>query len=117
MLEHFRFPSIFLRRTKNALSLVNEDILKLTENCQNDVINYDKIRLTFLRNDQKFYISCCRKIFATFIRNEGVEPIIIDLLQGWISSSVFVRHYYRPDMSKVDQIRKKLTRLHDLVVD
>ena len=49
MLEHFRFPSLFLRRTKKAfISLVNEDILKLTENCQKDVINYDKIRLTFL---------------------------------------------------------------------
>jgi hypothetical protein len=30
MLEHFRFPSIFLRRTKKAfISLVNEDILNL----------------------------------------------------------------------------------------
>lgn len=118
MLEHFRFPSIFLRRTKKAfISLVNEDILNLTENCQNDIINYDKIRLTFLRNDQKFYMSYCRKIFATFLRNEVVEHEIIDLLQGRIPNSIFVRHYYRPDISKFDQIREKLTSLHNLIVD
>jgi intergrase/recombinase len=118
MLEHFRFPFVFLRRTEKAfISLVDEDLLKLTENCQNDVLNYDQIRLTFLRNDQKFYMSYCRKIFATFLRNEGVEPEIIDLLQGRMPNSIFVRHYYRPDSSKFDEIREKLTRLHDLIVN
>ena len=117
MLEHFKFPSVFLRRTKKAfISLVNEDILKLTENCQTDVLNYDKIRLTFLRNNQKFYMPYCRKIFATFLRNEWIEPEIIDLLQGRIPNSVFVRHYYRPDMSKFDEIREKLTKLYELIV-
>ncbi|MDN5845259.1 MAG: hypothetical protein L0H53_03185 [Candidatus Nitrosocosmicus sp.] len=44
LLEHFRFPSIFLRRTKKAfISIVDEDILKLVVNPQSDVLNYDKI--------------------------------------------------------------------------
>ncbi len=43
----------------------------------------------------------CRKVFATYLRNKGIEPEIIDLLQGRISSSVFVNHYYRPDISEI----------------
>ncbi len=117
ILEHFRYPSIFLRRTKKAfISLVNEDILNYIEKSPTDDLNYDKISLTFERNNQKFYMSYCRKIYATFLRNEGVESELIDLLQGRISNSIFVRHYYRPDISKFDEIREKLTKLHVLLV-
>ena len=115
-LEHFRYPSIFLRRTKKAfISVVNENVLNLPYNQES--INYDIIRLTFLRNNQRFHMSYCRKIFATFMRNEGIEPEIIDLLQGRIPNSVFVRHYYRPDPSKFDEIREKLTKLHSLLLN
>ena len=62
-------------------------------------------------------ISICRKIFATFLRNEGVEQEMINLLQGKNPKSVFVRHYYRPDMSKFDDIRKKLAKLHAMLVN
>ena len=115
MIEHFRFPNIFLRRTKKAfVSLVNENIFQLI-NTQKVSLNYDIIRLTFLRNNQKFYMSYCRKVYATFLRNEGVESELIDLLQGKITNSIFVRHYYRPDSSKFDQIREKLIKLHCLL--
>jgi hypothetical protein len=68
------------------------------------------------RSDLTTRIRICRKVFATYLRDEGVAPEIIDLLQGRISSSVFVRHYYRPDISKFDEIREKLAKLHGLIV-
>ena len=43
----------------------------------------------------------CRKVFATYLRNKGIEPEIIGLLQGRISSSVFVNHYYSPDINEI----------------
>ena len=108
---------MFLRRTKKVfISIVNEDILNLADNCKFEVLNYDKIRLTFERNNQKFYMSYCRKIFATFLRNESIEPEIIDLLQGKIPNSIFVRHYYRRDFSKFNEVREKLAKLHKLIV-
>jgi len=115
VLEHFRFPSVFLRRTKNAyVSMVFEKLLKVVDT--SDSISYNSVRLALRRRNIKMNISTCRKIFATFLRSEGVEQELIDLLQGRISKSVFVRHYYRPDSSRFDEIREKLTKLHRLIV-
>ena len=48
----------------------------------------------------------CRKIFATYLRNKGIEPELIDLLQGRLPKSIFLRHYYRPDINEI--IGKKI---------
>jgi intergrase/recombinase len=55
----------------------------------------------------------CRKVFATYLRSSGIEPEIIDLLQGRISSSVFVNHYYRPNINDIisNKIRPVLDSL------
>jgi intergrase/recombinase len=62
---------------------------------------YSTIQSQFYRNKVKFNLSYCPKVFATYLRNKGIEPEIIDLLQGRISSSVFVNHYYRPDINEI----------------
>ncbi len=115
LLEHFRFPSVFLRRTKNAyISIVSERLLEL--GARSSPVSYNSLRLALRRKTLSMNMSICRKIFATFLRNEGVEQEMIDLLQGRIPKSVFVRHYYRPDMSKFDQIREKLVKLQEMIV-
>jgi intergrase/recombinase len=116
VLEHFKYPEVFMRRTKNAyISVMFEELFKVI-GCSN-FISYNSLRLAMRRRNIKMNISICRKIFATYLRNEGVEQEMIDLLQGRIPKSVFVRHYYRPDISKFDEIREKLTKLHDLLVN
>lgn len=35
------------------------------------------------------------------LTNKGIESEIIDLLQWRITSSVFVNHYYRPDIDEI----------------
>jgi hypothetical protein len=52
-----------------------------------------------------------RQVFATYLRSEGVESVLIDMLQTRTSSSVFVRQYYRPDLSKLNEMREKLLKL------
>ncbi len=79
-------------------------------------MSYNALKLMLKRKGLNMNMYYCRKIFATFLRNEGIEPEIIDLLQGRIPNSVFVRHYYRPDSSKFDLIREKLTKLHGLLL-
>jgi hypothetical protein len=115
VLEHFRFPEVFMRRTKNAyFSITFEKLLEIINHLE--PISYNSLRLALRRQSIKLNISICRKIFATFLRSEGIETEMVDLLQGRIAKSVFVRHYYRPDSSKFDLISVKLTKLHELII-
>ena len=117
ILEHYKFPDGFIRRTKKVfISIVDKSLIELAKDCPVKV-SYNALKLMLMRKGLEMNMYYCRKVFATFLRNEGVEPELIDLLKGRISSSVFVRHYYRPDSSKFDEIRQKLTRLHGLLVN
>jgi hypothetical protein len=116
-LEHYKFPNEFIRRTKKAfISVADKSLIELAKNCPVNV-SYNSLKLMLKRKGLDMNMYYCRKVFATYLRNEGVESEIIDLLQGRISSSVFVRHYYRPDSSKFEEMRQKLTKLHDLLVN
>ena len=110
LLRHYCFPTIFLRQTKNAyVSIIDDYILEIAKNTPNKECYYNSLRKrisTINGFDMNMYY--CRKVYATYLRNKGIEPEIIDLLQGRISSSVFVNHYYRPDINEI--IAKKIKR-------
>ncbi|MGE0389499.1 MAG: integrase [Candidatus Nitrosocosmicus sp.] len=112
-LYHYKYPDLFQRRTKKAfVSVVNEKILSLTANQK--PVTYNSLRLLLKRRGQQFNMAYCRKIFATFLRNEGIEAEIIDLLQGRISKSIFVRHYYRPQLETIyNRVAGKLDKLNN----
>ena len=59
------------------------------------------LRKRVIKKGYKMNMYYCRKVFATYLRNKGIESEIIDLLQGRTSSSVFVNHYYRPDINEI----------------
>ncbi len=119
LIQHYKFPNLFLRRTKKAfVSLVTKNILELLEVNSSKSITYEMLRLAITRQTtQEFKMSYCRKIFATFLRNEGIETELIDLLQGRISNSIFARHYYRPPTEKFDEISNKLDRLYYTIIE
>ena len=98
ILEHYKYPSIFIRRTKKAyISVVNEIILGIA--LQAGDHSYNALRLLIKRNGLDMNMAFCRKIFATYLRNNGNEQETIDLLQGRTPKSVFARHYFRPDLN------------------
>ncbi len=116
ILEHYKFPNVFIRRTKKVfISVVDKSLIELAKKCPVNV-SYNALKLMVKRKGLDINMYYCRKVFATYLRNEGVESEIIDLLQGRISSSVFVRHYYRPDVSKFKEVREKLAKLHGLLM-
>ncbi len=101
LLEHYKFGYEFIRRTKKVyVSVANHSIIKLAQSCSMDD-SYNKLKLMLKRKGHDIQMYYCRKVFATFLRNHGVESEVVDLLQGRISSSVFVNHYYRPDINKI----------------
>ncbi|HET6590263.1 MAG TPA: integrase [Candidatus Nitrosocosmicus sp.] len=117
-LKHYQFPSLFLRQTKNAyVSIINDKILEIAKATPYKERYLVGLRKRVIKKGHKMNMYYCRKVFATHLRNKGIEPEIIDLLQGRISSSVFVNHYYRPDMNEIitkkirpvlDELRKEL---------
>ncbi len=100
LLRHYQFPEIFLRKTKNAyVSIANDQILEIARKTPDKENYYNSLRKKIsIDNNFDMKMIYCRKIFATFLRNRGIESEIIDMLQGRISNSVFVNHYYRPNI-------------------
>lgn len=111
VLEHFRYPSLFIRRTKNAyISIVSEKILDIAK--QANKITYTSVKLAVKKRQIEMHMSYCRKIFATYLRTKGIEQEVIDLLQGRIPKSIFVRHYYKPDYASFNRIRELLNEIY-----
>ena len=93
ILKHYQFSETFLRLTKNAyLSIINDDMIEIAKSSPNKEHYMTGLRKRVLNKGYKMNMYYCRKVFAIYLRNKGIEPEIIDLLQGRISSSVFVNH-------------------------
>ena len=112
-LEHFRF-SCFIRRTKKAfISILNEQLIEIAEHAYKKPLTYNSLKWIFKQYDIPMRMSFCRKIFATFLRTQGVDQEIIDLLQRRIPRNVFVRHYYRPNFAEEgNRVSKLLPKLY-----
>ena len=110
ILEHYRYKDLFIRRSKKAyISLVDDDLLALVKQSSD---SYHSIRSYLKRRKVPMPMRYCRKVFATYLRQHGVETEFIDLLQGRTPASIFGRHYYRPDFDQqATKIRRLLPRL------
>ena len=56
------------------------------------------------------------RVFATYVRSQGVDSEIVNLLQGRIEKDVFVRHYNRPEFDTIiAKVRNSVESLEKLV--
>jgi hypothetical protein len=106
LLEHFKYPEAFIRRTKKCyISIVNDQIMDIAKRAY-DKPSYNALKLLLSRKGLGANMYYCRKVFATHLRNNNINQEIIELLQGRIGKSIFVKHYYRPDFisSKITDV-------------
>ncbi len=61
--------------------------------------SWNAIRLTCRRRNTNMEMRLCRKIFASHLRASGIQPEIVNLLQGRIDSDILTRHYLVPSGS------------------
>ena len=113
ILEHYQHPEIYIRNSKKAfISIVDDDIIRIGQESAN--CGYNALRIYLVRRKLGMNMLYCRKIFATYLRVQGIEQETIDLLQGRIPKSVFARHYFRPDFANIqNEIRKSLSILRN----
>ncbi|MHB1868887.1 MAG: site-specific integrase [Nitrososphaerales archaeon] len=105
MLQHFKFPKLFLRRTKNAyISFVSKQLVEIIS--RTEPKSYLSINSLLKRRGLPIRIRQLRKTFATHLRKH-IEREFVDILQGRVDASVFAQHYYRPQLLP---LRKKTLR-------
>jgi len=106
MLEHFRCGDLFLRRCKNAyISFITPELLELITTYK-PRIRYSALDTKINRFGFPTKTKQLRKYYATMLR-EYLPTEAVDLLQGRINQSVFLRYYYKPFLQ---DIREKTLR-------
>jgi intergrase/recombinase len=99
ILEHFRYPDLFLRQTKKVyISIVNKEIV--LQIADNQPVSYSAIRKRITRAKHNVRIKELRSYYATYLRKHGILAEYIDLLQGRIPKSVFAKHYLKIESIK-----------------
>ncbi|HEU4447792.1 MAG TPA: integrase [Nitrososphaeraceae archaeon] len=63
----------------------------------------------------KMSIHLCRKIFASLLRQEGIQPEVIDLLQGRVSTSVLTKHYLAPPTELRERVLDSIEELEKAI--
>ena len=108
MLEHFRHPQLFLRGCKNCyISFVPSRVCELVLREKPKAKGY-AVRWALHKSGLSGEIMGLRKLYATTLRDKGIPREVVDLLEGRIGQSIFVRHYYKPDLLK--QTREKVLK-------
>jgi intergrase/recombinase len=111
-LEHFRFPEIFLRKTKKAyISFVTPEIVQNMKSHAMHIQSYNAIRLACRRKGINMDMRYCRKLHGSWLHKEGIPSEIVDFLQGRVSTSVFSRHYLTPQKNLKDKVLDVLDKL------
>jgi hypothetical protein len=110
-LEHFRYKKQFIRQTKKAyISFLTPEMLSIVQNLDN-VPSKNAITHACQRRHIPMDMYLTRKIFASWLRKEGIQPEVVDMLQGRVSQSVLTRHYLVPQSSLKDQVLQALEKL------
>jgi len=73
------------------------------ENSRCKPITYDVIGKRLRRRGLRVRINELRDFYATFMVRHGLIKEEVDLLQGRITKSIFVRHYWSPAIKELRQ--------------
>lgn len=111
-LEHFRYPSVFLRPTKKAfISFVTADMIKEVVGTSFVPNSYTAIRQACRKKGINCNMAYCRKIFASYLSKEGISDVLIDMLQGRTPKSVLVQHYLSPSSDYREKVLAAMIKL------
>jgi intergrase/recombinase len=75
------------------------------------VPSYNAIRLAARKRGINMDMRFCRKIFASRLRQSGIESESVDLLQGRVPKSVFACHYFTPSLNYREKVITALQKL------
>jgi len=113
-LEHFKHPSVFIRRNKYAfISFITARVKQELDSFQGEP-SYWSLAMKLKRRGLPKRLRHLRKLFAVTLVEAGIPGEAVDLLQGRVGATVFKQFYYRPVLTALRD--KVLTALHPLEV-
>ena len=108
-LEHFRYPKLFLRDSKNLyISAVPKQLLD--DISISSKVSYNAIDKKLDRAGLRMRVKQLRSFYATTMREQGLLSEQIDLIQGRVGKSIFLAHYFKQDPKALSD--KILSLLH-----
>ena len=115
-LEHFKYPELFFRKTKNVfITMIPKDMVMQIVQC--DPVTYEMVRKRLYRRGVRVRIRELRDYYATFMVKHGLIKEEVDLLQGRIGKSIFVRHYWSPAINELrSRVFKALKEMEQTVL-
>jgi hypothetical protein len=113
VLQHYRFPDIFIRRTKAVyISVVNDDILEIAQRIK-FTPTLHALKMASRHSSLSMRLKYCRKIYASWLHRCGESSDLIDMLQGRIGKNIFLKHYLTPDASYKQRVLQALEKLEN----
>ncbi|MEM4229970.1 MAG: integrase [Thermoproteota archaeon] len=108
-LEHFRYPKLFLRGSKNAfISFISENMVE--QIARSKQVSYPTLRKKIRRQGLKTRLNEARDYYATFMAQNGLIREEIDLLQGRVGKAIFMRSYFTPAIKELSERTLKAVR-------
>jgi len=96
-LMHFKYPKDFIRRTKNCyISFIPESLVNKIANSK--PVSQSTIRKRLRKNNLRCEINKLRDFYGTYLLKHGILEQEINLLQGRIPKSIFIKHYWSPNL-------------------
>jgi hypothetical protein len=112
VLRHYLFADTFIRRTKALyISIIDDEILEIARKIDK-IPTLNTLKTASRRRNLRMKLKYCRKIHASWLRQNGhIEAEIVDLLQGRVPKSVFLRHYLTPNGDYKQKILASVVKL------
>jgi len=110
ILEHYKYKQ-FLRNSKNVyITIIRKKFINKIANSK--PVHYMTIRKHLAKNSLESRIKELRQYYATFMVRHNLIREEVDLLQGRIPKSIFIRHYWSPSFKELrDRTLKAIREL------
>jgi intergrase/recombinase len=111
ILQHYKFPELFIRRTKAVyISVVNDQIIGIAKKI-GKTPGQSAMKMHVWQGGLSMRLKYCRKIYASWLHKSGISESLIDMLQGRIGKNIFLRHYLTPSSDYKQQVLNALGKL------
>ncbi len=114
VLQHYRYPHLFIRRTKAIyISVVDDSIVSIAQKIGRKTPTLNALKMQTKRTCLSMRLKYCRKIFASFLHKQGISDSLVDMLQGRIGKNIFLKHYLTPSSDYKDRVLEAVHKLRD----